>query len=72
MFLCFLQLLHQAITTPILYDFYNYDGEKKEFAQLFVKFTQVSHACLQWHDYSRSHLKLMIMLLAAILVFKWL
>lgn len=33
-------LLHQAITTPILYDFYNYDGEKKEFAQLFVKFTQ--------------------------------
>lgn len=43
--MCFLQLLHQAITTPILYDFYNYDGEKKEFAQLFVKFTQV-RSCL--------------------------
>ncbi|KAK2972989.1 hypothetical protein RJ640_022046, partial [Escallonia rubra] len=35
-----LLLLHQAIATPILYDFYNYDTEKKEFAQLFVKFTQ--------------------------------
>ncbi|KAA8527745.1 hypothetical protein F0562_035386 [Nyssa sinensis] len=36
----YLLLLHQAIATPILYDFYNYDVEKKEFAQLFVKFTQ--------------------------------
>ncbi|CAK9329172.1 unnamed protein product [Citrullus colocynthis] len=36
----FLLILHQAITTPILYDFYNYDVEKKEFNQLFVKFTQ--------------------------------
>lgn len=36
----YLLLLHQAIATPILYDFYNYDPEKKEFAQLFVKFTQ--------------------------------
>lgn len=37
-----LQLLHQAIATPILYDFYNYDMDTKEFAQLFIKFTQVS------------------------------
>ncbi|KAL6185074.1 hypothetical protein ACLB2K_041209 [Fragaria x ananassa] len=35
-----LLLLHQAIATPILYDFYNYDAEKKEFNQLFLKFTQ--------------------------------
>ncbi|XP_075516507.1 uncharacterized protein LOC142551258 [Primulina tabacum] len=33
-------LLHQAISAPILYDFYNYDADKKEFSQLFVKFTQ--------------------------------
>ncbi|KAK6161352.1 hypothetical protein DH2020_004733 [Rehmannia glutinosa] len=33
-------LLHQAIAAPILYDFYNYDADKKEFTQLFVKFTQ--------------------------------
>ncbi|KAL6522738.1 hypothetical protein OROHE_016585 [Orobanche hederae] len=33
-------LLHQAITAPVLYDFYNYDADKKEFVQLFVKFTQ--------------------------------
>ncbi|GMN53464.1 hypothetical protein TIFTF001_022595 [Ficus carica] len=36
----YLLLLHQAIVTPILYDFYNYDVERKEFAQLFAKFTQ--------------------------------
>ncbi|CAH1427041.1 unnamed protein product [Lactuca virosa] len=36
----FLLVLHQLIVTPILYDFYNYDMEKKEFAQLFIKFTQ--------------------------------
>ncbi|XP_028060267.1 uncharacterized protein LOC114263886 [Camellia sinensis] len=36
----FLLLLHQAIATPILYDFYNYDVDKKEYAQLFVKFSQ--------------------------------
>ncbi|KAI8566413.1 hypothetical protein RHMOL_Rhmol02G0038400 [Rhododendron molle] len=36
----YLLLLHQAIATPLLYDFYNYDVDKKEFAQLFVKFTQ--------------------------------
>ncbi|KAL3648797.1 hypothetical protein CASFOL_005200 [Castilleja foliolosa] len=33
-------LLHQAISSPILYDFYNYEANKKEFTQLFVKFTQ--------------------------------
>ncbi|XAR57390.1 hypothetical protein NMG60_11025522 [Bertholletia excelsa] len=36
----YLLLLHQALATPILYDFYNYDVDKKEFAVLFVKFTQ--------------------------------
>ncbi|KAL5542199.1 hypothetical protein UlMin_009909 [Ulmus minor] len=36
----YLLLLHQAIVTPILYDFYNFDVERKEFAQLFPKFTQ--------------------------------
>ncbi|KAL8210267.1 hypothetical protein R6Q57_006999 [Mikania cordata] len=35
-----LLILHQLIATPILYDFYNYDIEKKEFLQLFIKFTQ--------------------------------
>ncbi|OAY28069.1 uncharacterized protein LOC110601731 [Manihot esculenta] len=36
----YLLLVHQAIVTPILYDFYNYDADKKEFNQLFMKFTQ--------------------------------
>ncbi|WZY88183.1 hypothetical protein YC2023_044918 [Brassica napus] len=36
----YLLLLHQAVATPILYDFYNYDVERKEFSQLFSKFTQ--------------------------------
>ncbi|KAK9724381.1 hypothetical protein RND81_05G068500 [Saponaria officinalis] len=36
----YLLLLHQALATPILYDFYNYDADRKEFVQLFVKFTQ--------------------------------
>ncbi|XP_041004156.1 uncharacterized protein LOC121249520 [Juglans microcarpa x Juglans regia] len=36
----YLLLLHQLITIPILYDFYNYDKEAKEFGQLFIKFTQ--------------------------------
>ncbi|PQM40976.1 uncharacterized protein Pyn_10794 [Prunus yedoensis var. nudiflora] len=31
----YLLLLHQAIATPILYDFYNYDPEKTEFNQTF-------------------------------------
>ncbi|KAK1412316.1 hypothetical protein QVD17_33465 [Tagetes erecta] len=35
-----LLILHQLIATPILYDFYNYDPEKKEFARLFAKFTE--------------------------------
>ncbi|KAF7818409.1 putative HR-like lesion-inducing protein precursor [Senna tora] len=35
-----LMLLHQLTATPILYDFYNYDNEGKEFNQLFIKFTQ--------------------------------
>ncbi|KAL2230051.1 uncharacterized protein LOC105171688 [Sesamum indicum] len=33
-------LLHQAISAAILYDFYNYDADKKEFSELFLKFTQ--------------------------------
>ncbi|CAA0806661.1 HR-like lesion-inducing protein-related [Striga hermonthica] len=33
-------LLYQAISASILYDFYNYDADKKEFAQLFVEFMQ--------------------------------
>ena len=37
-----MKVIHQAIATPILYDFYNYDVDKKEFAQLLVKFTQVT------------------------------
>ncbi|XP_076902334.1 uncharacterized protein LOC143557501 [Bidens hawaiensis] len=36
----FFLILHQLIATPILYDFYNYDMEKKAFTQLFIKFTQ--------------------------------
>ncbi|CAK9165457.1 unnamed protein product [Ilex paraguariensis] len=36
----YILLLFQLIATPILYDFYNYDVDKKEFAQLFIKFTQ--------------------------------
>ncbi|KAL1832418.1 hypothetical protein ACET3Z_002069 [Daucus carota] len=35
-----LLLLHQAIIPTIVYDFYNYDIDTAEFAQLFVKFTQ--------------------------------
>ncbi|KAK9068174.1 hypothetical protein SSX86_012285 [Deinandra increscens subsp. villosa] len=35
-----LLIVHQLIATPILYDFYNHDIEKKEFLQLFIKFTQ--------------------------------
>ncbi|XP_058002379.1 uncharacterized protein LOC110633274 [Hevea brasiliensis] len=36
----YLLLLHQAVVAPILCDFYNYDADKKEFNQLFMKFTQ--------------------------------
>ena len=33
----YLLALQQVIITPILYDFYNYDTEKKEFGLLFFK-----------------------------------
>ncbi|XWS08815.1 hypothetical protein CRYUN_Cryun40dG0033000 [Craigia yunnanensis] len=36
----YLLVLQQVILTPILYDFYNYDTEKKEFGLLFTKFSQ--------------------------------
>lgn len=36
----YLLLIHLAVATPIFCDFYNYDTEKPEFIQLFVKFTQ--------------------------------
>ncbi|XP_058077995.1 uncharacterized protein LOC131226232 [Magnolia sinica] len=36
----YLLILQLAFATPILYDFYNYDIEKPEFLQLFLKFTQ--------------------------------
>ncbi|XP_073008438.1 uncharacterized protein [Typha latifolia] len=36
----YLLLLYLAFITPVVYDFYNYDIEKSEFVQLFVKFTQ--------------------------------
>ncbi|KAJ6306524.1 hypothetical protein OIU78_021777 [Salix suchowensis] len=36
----YLLIIHQLIAIPILYDFYNYDNEEKEFNQLFLKFTQ--------------------------------
>lgn len=44
--------MYLAAATPILYDFYNYDIEKPEFIQLFVKFTQVGneHCCSYYHS----------------------
>ncbi|TYI09440.1 hypothetical protein ES332_A09G073000v1 [Gossypium tomentosum] len=36
----YLLVLHQLILTPIVYDFYNYEKEKKEFGLLFTKFSQ--------------------------------
>ncbi|KAG9441482.1 hypothetical protein H6P81_017336 [Aristolochia fimbriata] len=36
----YLLVLHLLLSTPILYDFYNYDIEKQEFSLLFLKFTQ--------------------------------
>ncbi|XP_038971141.1 uncharacterized protein LOC103705457 isoform X2 [Phoenix dactylifera] len=36
----YLLLLYLALVTPILFDFYNYNVEKPEFAQLVVKFAQ--------------------------------
>ncbi|KAG8472922.1 hypothetical protein CXB51_035060 [Gossypium anomalum] len=38
----YLLALQQVIVTTILYDFYNYDTEKKEFGLLFSNFSQVS------------------------------
>ncbi|KAJ0966622.1 hypothetical protein J5N97_023539 [Dioscorea zingiberensis] len=35
-----LLLLYLSFITPVVYDFYNYDIEKPEFVQLFMKFTQ--------------------------------
>lgn len=35
------QALYLAFITPVVYDFYNYDMEKAEFVQIFMKFTQV-------------------------------
>ncbi|CAL9766148.1 unnamed protein product [Musa acuminata subsp. burmannicoides] len=36
----YLLLLHLAVVTPIVFDFYNYDIQKPEFVELFFKFTQ--------------------------------
>ncbi|KAJ6430197.1 hypothetical protein OIU84_021579 [Salix udensis] len=36
----FVLLLHQLIVTPIVYDFYNYDADTKEFNLHFAKFAQ--------------------------------
>ncbi|KAF8394299.1 hypothetical protein HHK36_020506 [Tetracentron sinense] len=36
----YLLLLHLAFTTPILYDFYNYDTSEPEFGELLVEFLQ--------------------------------
>lgn len=36
----YLLLVYLAFISPIAYDFYNYDIEKPEFVQLFIKFTQ--------------------------------
>ncbi|XP_008775954.1 uncharacterized protein LOC103696197 [Phoenix dactylifera] len=36
----YLLLLNLAFITPVVYDFYNYDMERPEFVQLFIKFAQ--------------------------------
>ncbi|XBH58343.1 hypothetical protein VPH35_079796 [Triticum aestivum] len=36
----YLLALYLAFITPVVYDFYNYDMEKAEFVQIFMKFTQ--------------------------------
>uniref|UniRef100_A0ACD5WSE4 Uncharacterized protein n=1 Tax=Avena sativa TaxID=4498 RepID=A0ACD5WSE4_AVESA len=36
----YLLAIYLALISPIVYDFYNYDMEKAEFVQLFIKFTQ--------------------------------
>ncbi|CAI9118230.1 OLC1v1019765C1 [Oldenlandia corymbosa var. corymbosa] len=40
----YLLLLHQAVATPVLYDFYNYDADSKVSGRLFHKFAEVSHS----------------------------
>ncbi|KAG6485517.1 hypothetical protein ZIOFF_054077 [Zingiber officinale] len=42
----YLLILFLAFTTPVIYDFYNYDIEKPEFMQLFSKFIQVISSIL--------------------------
>ncbi|KAL5210236.1 hypothetical protein ABZP36_005859 [Zizania latifolia] len=42
----YLLLFYLGFITPIIYDFYNYDMEKSEFVQLFIKFTQYTHFSL--------------------------
>ncbi|KAJ0266052.1 hypothetical protein HA466_0001150 [Hirschfeldia incana] len=37
-----LLFLHQVVAIPILYDFYNYDVDTKEYSQLFSEFLQNS------------------------------
>ncbi|KAL8140497.1 hypothetical protein V2J09_006518, partial [Rumex salicifolius] len=36
----YLLLLHQITSMPILYDFYNYNSDEKEFTQVFTTFLQ--------------------------------
>ncbi|XP_068645685.1 uncharacterized protein [Aristolochia californica] len=39
-FAAYLLVLHLVLSTPILYDFYNYDIDTQEFSLLFFKFKQ--------------------------------
>ncbi|KAJ3682516.1 hypothetical protein LUZ60_015089 [Juncus effusus] len=36
----YLLMVYLAFITPVVYDFYNYDIERSEFIQLFIKFIQ--------------------------------
>lgn len=36
-----MQLLHQLVATPVVYNFYNYSGDEKESTLLFMRFTEV-------------------------------
>ncbi|KAJ4731718.1 HR-like lesion-inducing protein-like protein [Rhynchospora pubera] len=36
----YLLVLYLAFITPVVYDFYNYDTDRNEFVQLFIKFNQ--------------------------------
>ncbi|PON62598.1 HR-like lesion-inducer [Parasponia andersonii] len=44
----YLLLLHQLIATPILYNFYDYDSEEKEFTQLFIKFKEFTQLFIKF------------------------